>query len=87
MLQPGEAQQLLRTLRVLQTRKSLELSDSQLHDHDHFWLLVVGGQALDQLRVVEVVHQLDLLAGGVSLFGTPTLIELAGTHTSRLFVD
>lgn len=59
---------------------------SQLHDHDHLWLVVVGCQTLNQFRMVEIVHQLYLLTSSLSFLGSSAFVELPGAHTSCLFV-
>lgn len=60
---------------------------AQFHDHDHFWFLIVGREALNQFWVVEVVHQLDLFTGSVSLLGTSTFVKLSSAHLPCFLVD
>lgn len=60
--------------------------NSQLHDHDHLWRLVIRRQTLDQFEVVQVVHQLNLLASSLPLLRTSAFVELAGAHATRFFV-
>ena len=60
---------------------------SQLHHHDHLRPVVVGGQALHQLGVVQEVHQLNLLASGLPLLGTPALVELSRALPRALLVQ
>lgn len=57
-----------------------------LHDHDHLWACVVGGQTLDQFWMVETVHQFNLLAGCRLLLGGPGSVELPCTLLTRLSV-
>lgn len=59
---------------------------SQLHDHHYFRLAIVRCQALHQFGMMEGVHQLDFFLGSVSLFRTPTLIELPSKHLTGLLM-
>lgn len=58
----------------------------QLHDHHYLRLVIIGRQALNQLVVAEMVHELDLLAGRLPLLFSPAFVELSGTHPSCLSV-
>jgi len=48
--------------------------------------VVVRRETLNQLGVVEEVHQLDLLTSGLPLLGPATFVELPRVDASRLFV-
>lgn len=47
---------------------------------------VVGGQTLDQIRVMEEFHELDLPVSSCPVFGGPDTVELPSALQARLFV-
>lgn len=58
----------------------------QFHNHDHLRLVVISGQTLNKLGMMEVVHQLDLSACRLSFCSAASFVELSSAHVSRLFV-
>lgn len=57
-----------------------------LQNHHRLRARVVGRQTLDQFRVMEAVHEFDLVPSRCPIFGGPCSVELPRAHLTRLFM-
>lgn len=69
-----------------ETKAPLHWQHSLLHDQGDLRAGVERPQTLHQLRVVQLIHQLNLLSSRVFVLGHYGTVELSGTHAARVLM-